>query len=607
MFCKNCGKEVKEQWNVCPYCKSKIKDQYEEQNDNTNIENSDSIGETDLKEEKDVDDEKNKGTEPVLSLKKIMFWKFLLFGFITFGIYALYTMWRFTKSINQLCEGEGKKSPNYFIVIFLSVVTFGIYGLYWVYSQGKRLYEISPKYYAEVKQNGMTYVLWKLFLPGIGELITAYLLFRNYNKMIDNYNNNCSRIGVEKKQKITLIQKILFLIFLLINIFFWWLFYLGLSSPAEDITEKSETVKVSNEDKKTKSSEKKDVDQKEEKEKKKQEKEIIISINDLVNHSDQYLNQQVIVEGYYEGPSESTYYLHDSEDNLYLALLEVEGIEFFETCTNKTKVNVRGKVCLNGTELVLQVKEYEILEEMPNEQNSSPQGITFEDRKAAAERYSALNWNQFFLNPTSLSDMGYCYFPGNIIDIDCSDGLTYGLIEMADDDSNTIVQFSISSEEYGLYKGDFVSFLGTVAGYEGSYSDANGNLRSCPLINVEEFLTDSQSITLEGLSESEKEFIYGQYENTDGYYDRIPGERFEFTEGTIGGYKYTLDHITMTCGTVLMASYDVHANNMSIIYYINVDVPGEPEKKEVVINFYLDGKVSVSYDGGTTNEYLRVS
>lgn len=341
-----------------------------------------------MNEGKDVDEEKNKGTEPVLSLKKIMFWKFLLLGFITFGVYALYTMWRFTKSINQLCEGEGGKSPNYFIVIFLSVVTFGIYGLYWVYSQGKRLYQISPKYYAEVKQNGMTYLLWNIFWPGIGGLISTYLLFRNYNSMVDNYNNGNIQIGVERKQKVSAIQKILLVIILFINILFWGFFCYVMSRPVEEISENSESQSVVVTEKEPKKEEKKESinkngakkeEQAEDKETKKEKEESVenketkkkkeeqVIYNEPIEFDDFYRNlfnyspeDNLVVKGYllFTGPTGISL---ANQDVIRMLPIEVKNQEMFQfinmNIADYSRIKAYGHI-VDGETFVLDDIEY---------------------------------------------------------------------------------------------------------------------------------------------------------------------------------------------------------------------------------------------------------
>lgn len=220
MFCKNCGKEVKEQWNVCPYCKSKLKDQYEEKNINASTESSDSIRETDLKVEKEWDNEKNKEIGPELSLKEISFWKFFFLGIVTLGIYSFYIMWRFTKNMNEICKEDDRRSPNYLVVLLLCMITFGIYGLYWVYMQGKRMYEVSPKYKLDISQNGMFYLLWILFLPSLGGMISTYYLFKNHNQIVKGYNHNVYQSADYRKHKVSKLQKVLLGIIIAIRILF---------------------------------------------------------------------------------------------------------------------------------------------------------------------------------------------------------------------------------------------------------------------------------------------------------------------------------------------------------------------------------------------------
>lgn len=190
MFCEKCGKEVQENAKFCHGCGYPLQGESDEQ-----------LGHQDGGTE-------NFGNESH-QIRPINFWKFFLLGIVTFGIYNIYTMWHFTEGINEICKNDGKKSMNYICVVLLSAVTFGIYGFYWYYTQGKRLYETAPRYQTDVKENGMFYLLWMLFLPGIGTMIAAYHLFKNYNAIGEVYNFGGFVGGMPRKQQASTTQKVL--------------------------------------------------------------------------------------------------------------------------------------------------------------------------------------------------------------------------------------------------------------------------------------------------------------------------------------------------------------------------------------------------------------
>lgn len=84
------------------------------------------------------------------------------------GIYGIILFWNLCRDINGVCaqyEGDnGKPSPNYLIVLLLSIPTLGIYYLYWVYKQGNRLWRADQNYYRTGSwDRGIIYLLLVLF------------------------------------------------------------------------------------------------------------------------------------------------------------------------------------------------------------------------------------------------------------------------------------------------------------------------------------------------------------------------------------------------------------------------------------------------------------
>jgi len=93
----------------------------------------------------------------------------ILLSIITCGIYYLFFWWGYVKDINKVCEGDGKKSPNYLIVFLLTLITFGLYNFYWIYNQGNRLQATAPNYGLSFAQGGSAVLTWYL----IGSLVSA--------------------------------------------------------------------------------------------------------------------------------------------------------------------------------------------------------------------------------------------------------------------------------------------------------------------------------------------------------------------------------------------------------------------------------------------------
>ena len=179
MFCGNCGQEIKDDDAFCPNCGAPVK--YEGA------------------EIAQIQD--NLHQDKFSRIAKKRFWKVLGLSMITFGIYGIYTLYKFTEDINKLCEGDGKKSPNYVIVLLLTFVTFGIYGIYWWYKQAERMKQISSKYGISIKESGKTILCLEILgslLFGIGMLVTLYIMFDNMNRLALVYNGEKTSEEVER-------------------------------------------------------------------------------------------------------------------------------------------------------------------------------------------------------------------------------------------------------------------------------------------------------------------------------------------------------------------------------------------------------------------------
>ncbi len=130
-------------------------------------------------------------------IKKQKFLKFLILSTITLGIYGIYYFYHLTKDINKLCEGDGKKSPNYIIVFILSIVTLGIYNYYWWYKQASRLYNKGEEEGIEIPDDSLAILLLRIFLPTLGGIASTYMLFDNTNRLASVYNGEITKEQVK--------------------------------------------------------------------------------------------------------------------------------------------------------------------------------------------------------------------------------------------------------------------------------------------------------------------------------------------------------------------------------------------------------------------------
>lgn len=188
MFCTRCGKQLEDNWIKCPYCGTKVEE--------------DSDTENEIKQQNNIRPESEMPNTNRIKYRS--FWKYLILSCITFGIYGIYVMYGYVKDLNKVCEGDGKPSKNYIVVILLSMVSCGIYGLYWYYTQGERLYRIAPKYGIQIREKGSTILLWSLLgvvTFGISSMAVAYILFDNLNLIGKIYNGEKSAAEINRAGK----------------------------------------------------------------------------------------------------------------------------------------------------------------------------------------------------------------------------------------------------------------------------------------------------------------------------------------------------------------------------------------------------------------------
>lgn len=131
-----------------------------------------------------------------MPMKQRNFWMYLLLSIVTCGIYSLYYWYVFTDDLNRICAEKvpnDKPSMNYLLVILLSIITCNIFYYFWLYQQGNRMQDASRGYGRNFHENGTTYLLWCLFgilLCGLGPLYGVYLMIRNQNILIEEYNRS---------------------------------------------------------------------------------------------------------------------------------------------------------------------------------------------------------------------------------------------------------------------------------------------------------------------------------------------------------------------------------------------------------------------------------
>lgn len=127
-------------------------------------------------------------------IQKRDFWVYLLLSFFTCGIYSLIFWILYVPDINRVCDGDGKVTTGYGMVILLSILTCGIYPYIWFYQLGDRIHANGPRYGLDFSQTGGTILLWLILgsIIGIGSYLAAYFIITDSNHLFDSYNQYIS-------------------------------------------------------------------------------------------------------------------------------------------------------------------------------------------------------------------------------------------------------------------------------------------------------------------------------------------------------------------------------------------------------------------------------
>lgn len=118
---------------------------------------------------------------------------YILLSIVTCGIYNLYFIYKLGHDTNIACEGDGENTAGLLAFILLSFITCGIYSWIWYYKLGNRLASAAPRYGLSLQENGTTVLLWMLFgvfLCGIGPLVAMHIIMKNTNKICNAYNRS---------------------------------------------------------------------------------------------------------------------------------------------------------------------------------------------------------------------------------------------------------------------------------------------------------------------------------------------------------------------------------------------------------------------------------
>lgn len=118
--------------------------------------------------------------------------KFILLGFITFGIYDIVVLTESTNALNRIAsKHDGKKTTNYCLVFFLfGWMSFGVAWFIWYHT-------ISNRIGGELQRRGLDrmlsasdYWLWNILgsIIIVGPFIYMYKFMKAMNALCEDYN-----------------------------------------------------------------------------------------------------------------------------------------------------------------------------------------------------------------------------------------------------------------------------------------------------------------------------------------------------------------------------------------------------------------------------------
>lgn len=117
--------------------------------------------------------------------------KFLVFGFLTLGIYNLIRMTEISMTVNILCgQADGKKTMNYLWLLLWGPLSFGIVWIVWQHNISKRIGMQLVRWGQPREVSAATFWIWDIAgtLIIVGPFVYTYKLFKGMNILCEEYN-----------------------------------------------------------------------------------------------------------------------------------------------------------------------------------------------------------------------------------------------------------------------------------------------------------------------------------------------------------------------------------------------------------------------------------
>ena len=109
--------------------------------------------------------------------EKRSWWKLILFGILTFGIYDLVVLSEIPEETNMVVNGrDGERTMQYWWAMLLSAVTFGIYGLVWTHKLCNRIgRELNRRELGLQNFSASDFWIWAVLGSVIGGFVASIL------------------------------------------------------------------------------------------------------------------------------------------------------------------------------------------------------------------------------------------------------------------------------------------------------------------------------------------------------------------------------------------------------------------------------------------------
>ena len=119
-------------------------------------------------------------------------WKFILLGIVTFGIYPLVVLCKISTEINTVAgPHDGQKTLHFIVVALLSALTLGILPLVWYHKLSNRVGAELKRRALACELSAKTFWGWAILgflLFGVGPLVYVAKLLNAMNALNADYN-----------------------------------------------------------------------------------------------------------------------------------------------------------------------------------------------------------------------------------------------------------------------------------------------------------------------------------------------------------------------------------------------------------------------------------